>query len=71
METLYSSQIHDDIKALKPDVLVERYLDAKYYQYTPDEIYEMSEVQLQCDSISLSQIRLSHWLQWRRMNPLC
>ena len=27
------SQVHDDIRELKPDVIVERYLDAKYYQY--------------------------------------
>ena len=36
------SQVHADIK-LRPDVIVERYLDAKYYQYTPDDIYAMSE----------------------------
>ena len=37
------SQVHDDIKELRPDVIVERYLDAKYYQYTPDDIHEMCE----------------------------
>ena len=35
--------IHDDLKELKPDVIIERYLDAKYYHYDPEEIYEMSE----------------------------
>ena len=37
------SQIHDDIKELKPNVIVERYLDAKYYQYAPDDIHEMCD----------------------------
>ena len=37
------SQIHDDIKRLKPDVIVERYLDAKCYQYAPDDIHEMCD----------------------------
>ena len=37
------SQVHDDIQELKPDVIVERYLDAKYYQYAPEDIQEMSE----------------------------
>ena len=33
-------QVHDE---LQPDVIVERYLDAKYYQYPPDQVKEMSE----------------------------
>ena len=37
------SQIHDDVKELKPDVIVERYLDAKYYQNAPDDIHEMCD----------------------------
>ena len=37
------SQVHDDIRELKPDVIVERYLDAKYYQYAPEDIQEMSD----------------------------
>ena len=35
--------IHDDLKELKPDGIVERYLDAKYYHYDPEELYEMCE----------------------------
>ena len=35
--------IYEDLKELKPDVIVERYLDAKYYQYDPEELYEMCE----------------------------
>ena len=33
--------IHEDLKELKPDVTVERYLDAKYYHYDLEELYEM------------------------------
>ena len=36
-------QVHEDIRALQPDVIVERYLDAKYYQHPPDQVQEMSE----------------------------
>ena len=36
-------QIHDDLKVLQPDVIVERYLDAKYYHYDPEDIYDMSD----------------------------
>ena len=36
-------RLHDDIRALQPDVIVERYLDAKYYQYSPELVQEMSD----------------------------
>ena len=36
-------QVRDDLKDLQPDVILERYLDAKYYQYDPEEIYEMCD----------------------------
>ena len=36
-------QVREDLKDLQPDVIVERYLDAKYYQYDPEEIYEMCD----------------------------
>ena len=36
-------QVHDEIRDLQPDVIVERYLDAKYYQHPPDRVQEMSE----------------------------
>ena len=36
-------QVYDDIQELNPDVIVERYLDAKYYQYSPEDIQEMSD----------------------------
>ena len=36
-------QVHVDLKELKPDVIVERYLDAKYYHYDPEDIYELSD----------------------------
>ena len=35
-------QAHADLKELKPDVSVERYLDAEYYHYDPEDIYELS-----------------------------
>ena len=36
-------QVHDEVRELQPDVIVERYLDAKYYQHSPDELYGMSD----------------------------
>ena len=36
-------QVHNDIRELQPDVIIERYLDAKYYQYPPELVQEMSE----------------------------
>ena len=34
-------QVHVDLKELKPDVIVERHLDAKYYHHDPEDIYEV------------------------------
>ena len=34
-------QVQDEMHELQPDVIVERYLDAKYYQYSLDELYGM------------------------------
>ena len=36
-------QVHDDVQDFQPDVIVERYLDAKYYHYDPEEIYDMCD----------------------------
>ena len=36
-------QIHDDLKELQPDVIVERCLDDKYYHYDPEDIYDMCD----------------------------
>ena len=36
-------QVHDEIRELQPDVIVERYLDAKYYQHPLEQIQEMSD----------------------------
>ena len=36
-------QVRDEIQELQPDVIVERYLDAKYYQYSPTDISDMSD----------------------------
>ena len=36
-------QVHDEIQELQPDMIVERYLDAKYYQHSPADICDMSD----------------------------
>ena len=36
-------QVHADLEELKPDVIVERYLDAKYYHYDPEDIYKLND----------------------------
>ena len=36
-------QVHDEIQELQPDVIVERYLDAKYYHYPLDQVQDMSD----------------------------
>ena len=36
-------QVHDDLKELQPDVIVERYLNAKCYHYDPEDIYDMCD----------------------------
>ena len=35
-DAINGSLVHDEIRELQPDVTVERYLDAKYYQHPPD-----------------------------------
>ena len=35
--------INAEIQELKPDVIVERYLDSKYCHYDPEDIYELSD----------------------------
>ena len=37
------TQVYDEIQELQSDVIVERYLDAKYYQHSPYDIQKMSE----------------------------
>ena len=36
-------QIQEEIQELQPDVIVERYLESKYYQYPPAEIHDMAD----------------------------
>ena len=43
-----------DIRELQPDVIVERYLDAKYYQHPPEQMQEMSE----CNSNATYLVRI-------------
>ena len=40
---LCSSKYTMRFKNLQPDVIVERYLDAKYYQHSPEAIHDMSD----------------------------
>ena len=47
-------QVHTKIKELKPDVIVERYLDAKYYHYDPADIYELSDYNVNAEHLAES-----------------
>ena len=39
---------------LKPHVIVERYLDAKYYHYDPEDIYELSDSNVNAENLAES-----------------
>ena len=47
-------QVHDEIEELQPDVIVERYLDAKYYQYSPEQFDDMSDYNLHASYLAES-----------------
>ena len=44
--------IHAEIQELKPDVIVERYLDAKYYHYDPEDIQELSDYNVNAEHLA-------------------
>ena len=46
--------IHAEIQKLKPDVIVERYLDAKYYHYDPEDVYELSDYNVNAEHLAES-----------------
>ena len=46
--------INVDVKELQPDVIVERYLDAKYYHYDPEDIYELGEYNVYAENVAES-----------------
>ena len=46
--------IDAEIQELKPDVIVERYLDAKYYHYDPEDIYELSDYNVYAENLAES-----------------
>ena len=46
--------INADIKELQPDVIVERYLDAKYYHYDPEDIYELGDYNVYVENLAES-----------------
>ena len=43
-----------DIKELQPHVIVERYLEAKYYQYDPEDIYELGDYKVYVENLAES-----------------
>ena len=45
------TNINADIKELQPDVIVECYLEAKYYHYDPEDIYELVDYNLNADNL--------------------
>ena len=47
-------QVHDEIQELQPDIIVERYLDAKYYQYSPEQFDDMSDYNLNASYLAES-----------------
>ena len=51
-------QVHADLKELQPDVIVERYLDAKYYHYDPEDIYELRDYNVNATYLAESLTRL-------------
>ena len=45
-------EVNANTKELQPNVVVERYLEAKYYHYDPEDIYELSDYNLnQCRGV--------------------
>ena len=46
--------INADIKELQPDLIVERYLDAKYYHYDPEDIYELGDYNVYAENLAES-----------------
>ena len=46
--------INADIEELQPDVIVERYLDAKYYHYDPKDIYELGDYNVYAENLAES-----------------
>ena len=46
--------INAEIQELKPDVIVERYLDAKYYHYDPEYIHELSDYNVNAENLAES-----------------
>ena len=43
-----------DIKELQPDVIVECYLEAKYYHYDPEDIYELVDYNVNAKNLAES-----------------
>ena len=45
------SDLTADIKELQPDVIVECYLEAKYYHYDPLDMYELVDFNVNVENL--------------------
>ena len=50
----HCSRTSSEIQELKPDVIVERYLDAKYYHYDPEDVYELCDYNVNAENLAES-----------------
>ena len=69
-------QVHDEIQELQPDVIVERYLDAKYYQYSPGELDDMADYNSNATYLAESDQVITlhckkHFLRQHGLEPKC
>ena len=48
------TDITADIKELQPDVIVECYLEAKYYHYDSEDIYELVDYNVNAENLAES-----------------
>ena len=46
--------INAETKELQPDVIVERFLEAKYYHFDPEDIYELSDYNVHSENLAES-----------------
>ena len=60
--------INSEIQELKPDVIVERYFDAKYYHYGPEDIYGLCDYYVNAENLAESDnvVTLNSIDSWHR-----
>ena len=61
--------LHDELKVLEPDVIVEQYLDAKYYHYDPEDIYDMCDYNINAKYLAESDHIVTCTLWFPRSAP--